>query len=125
MSPGLMAATFALISLSFFRRVKQLVGDVYKHCKWSEVALSSDLHDERVAGHVGLFGQQLAVRVVESIPGRADHVDHVGVDHREVGEAPRGDAQHAQVVVQRRGAVFDLNALLPVVHRAVFSLATV
>lgn len=77
------------------------------------------LHDERRArGDIGLLGLQLAVGVVEAIPGGAGHVDHVGVDRREVGEAPRGDAQHAQVVVQRRGAVFDLDALLSVIHGA-------
>lgn len=53
---------------------------------------------------------------VESVPGGAHHVDHVCVDHREVGETTRGDAQHAEVVVQRRRAVFDLDALLLVVH---------
>lgn len=42
------------------------------------------------------------------------------MDHCEVGEAPRGDAQHAQVVVQRRRAVFDLDALLFVIHGADF-----
>ena len=56
------------------------------------------------------------MRVVESVPGRAHHVHHVGMDHREVGEAPRGDAQDAQVVVQSRGAVFDRDALLLVIH---------
>lgn len=75
------------------------------------------LHDERRAGgHIGLLGLQLPVGVVESIPGGAHHVDHVCVDHREVGETTRGDAQHAEVVVQRRRAVFDLDALLLVVH---------
>lgn len=54
--------------------------------------------------------------IVEAVPGGADHVDHVSVDHREVREAPRGDAQHAEVVVQRRCAVFDLDALFFVIH---------
>lgn len=79
-----------------------------------------DLHDERRAcGNIGLFGLQLTVGIVEAVPGGADHVDHVGVDHREVGEAPRRDAQHAQVVVQRRSAVLDLDALFFVIHGAV------
>lgn len=59
--------------------------------------------------------------VVEAVPRGADHVDHIGMDHREVGETPRGDAQHAEVVVQRRRAVFDLDALFFVIHRAAFS----
>lgn len=59
--------------------------------------------------------------VVEAVPGGADHVDHVGMDHREVGEAPRSDAQHAQVVVQRRGAVFNLDALFLVIHQPRFN----
>lgn len=81
-----------------------------------------DLHDERCAcGDIGLFGLQLTVGVVEAVPGRGDHVDHVSMDHREVGEAPRGDAHQAEVVVQRRGAVFDLDALFFVIHREVFS----
>lgn len=54
--------------------------------------------------------------VVEAVPGRADHVDHVSMDHGEVGEAPRSDAQNAEVVVQRRRAVFDLDALFFVIH---------
>lgn len=75
------------------------------------------LHDERRAGgDIRLLGLQLTVGVVEAVPRRADHVDHVGVDHREVSEAPRGDAQHAQVVVQRRRAVFDLDAFFFVIH---------
>ncbi len=88
----------------------------------AEAALWPDLHDERCAcGDIGLLGLQLAVGIVEAVPGGADHVDHVSVDHREIGEAPRGDAQHAEVVVQRRRAVFDLDALLFVIHRAVLS----
>lgn len=82
----------------------------------------SDLHDERRAGgDVGLLGLQLPVGIVEAVPARAHHVDHVRVHHGEVGEAARGDAQHAQVVVQRRGAVFDLDALFFVVHRVLTS----
>lgn len=60
--------------------------------------------------------------IVEAVPGRAHHVDHVSMDRREAGEAPGGDAQHAEVVVQRRGAVFDLDALLFPIHRATFLL---
>lgn len=56
--------------------------------------------------------------IVEAVPGGAHHVDHVGVHDREVGEAPWREAQHAEVVVQRRGAVFDLDALFFVVHVA-------
>lgn len=79
----------------------------------------SDLHDERRAcGNIGLLGLQLSVGIVEAVPGGAHHVDHVGVHDREVGEAARGDAQHAEVVVQRRSAVFDLDALFFVVHVA-------
>lgn len=85
----------------------------------SAVALWPDLHDEgRACSHIGLFGLQLAVGVVQAVPGGADHVDHVGMDHREVGEAPRSDAQHAQVVVQRRRAVLQLDALFLVIHEA-------
>lgn len=77
----------------------------------------SHLHDERRAGgHVGLLGLQLSVGIVEAVPGGAHHVDHVGVHDREIREAMRGDAQHAEVVVQRRCAVFDLNALFFVIH---------
>ena len=56
------------------------------------------------------------MRVVEAIPGSADHVDHVGMDHGEVGEVPRGYPQDTQVVVQSGRAAFDLNAFLFVVH---------
>lgn len=84
--------------------------------------LRPDLHDERCArSDIWLLGLQLTVGVVETVPGRADHVDHISMDHREVGETPRGDAQHAEVVVQRRRAVFDLDALLLMIHRAAFS----
>lgn len=79
----------------------------------------SDLHDERRAcGDIGLLGLQLSVGIVEAVPGGAHHVDHVGVHDREVGEAPWREAQHAEVVVQRRSAVFDLDALFFVVHVA-------
>lgn len=73
-------------------------------------------YKRRASSHIGLLGLQLPVGVVESIPRGAHHVDNVCVDNREVGETPRGDAQHAEVVVQRRRAVFDLDALLLVVH---------
>lgn len=83
----------------------------------SHLIALTHLHDERRArGHIGLLGLQLPVGVVESVPRGAHHVHNVGVDDREVGETPRGDAQHAQVVVQRRRAVFDLDALLLVIH---------
>lgn len=83
----------------------------------AKVALWPDLHDERGAcGHVGLLGLQLALGLAEAVPGGADHADHVGVHHREVGEAARGDAQHAQVVVQGGGAVFKQDALFFVIH---------
>lgn len=79
----------------------------------------SDLHDERRAcGNVWLLGLQFSVRIVQAVPGGAHHVDHVCVHHREICEATRGDAQHAEVVVERRRAVFDLNALFFVIHGA-------
>lgn len=75
------------------------------------------LHDERGAGGNGaLFRLELTVRVVEAVPGGADHVHHVGVHHREVGERAGCDAQHAQVVVQRRGAALDLDAFFFMIH---------
>lgn len=78
---------------------------------------AADLHDEgRARSHVGLFGLQQAVAVVQVVPARAHHVHHVGVHHREVREAPRGHAQHAHVVVERGRAVFQLDALLLVIH---------
>ena len=81
-----------------------------------------DLHDERCArGDIWLLGLQLTVGVVKAVPRRADHVDHIGMDHREVSEASRGNAQHAEVVVERRSAVFDLDALFFVIHGAAFS----
>lgn len=84
-----------------------------------QLKLGSDLHDERRAcGNIGLLGLQFSVGIVEAVPGGAHHVDHVGVHDREVREATRRDAQHAEVVVQRRSAVFDLDALLFVVHVA-------
>lgn len=58
--------------------------------------------------------------IAKAVPGGADHVDHVSMDHCEVRQAPRGDAQHAEVVVQRRGAVFDLDALFFVIHWPVY-----
>lgn len=54
--------------------------------------------------------------IVQAVPGRTDHVYHVGVDHREIGEAARRDAQDAQVVVQRGRAALYRNAFLFVVH---------
>lgn len=79
------------------------------------------LHDERRAcGNIGLLRLQLSVGVVEAVPGGAHHVDHVSVHHREIREAMRGDAQHAEVVVQRRRAVFDLDALFFVIHGDAF-----
>ena len=69
----------------------------------------ADLHDERVAGgDIRLLGLQLAVGGVQAVPGRAYYAHRVGMHHREVGEAPRGDTQHAEVVVERRRAVLDL-----------------
>lgn len=57
--------------------------------------------------------------VVEAVPGRAYHVHDVCMDDCEIGKAPRSDAKHAQVVVQRRCAVFKLDALFLVKHGAV------
>lgn len=54
--------------------------------------------------------------IVQAIPGSADHVHNVGMDHREIREAARRDAQDAQVVVQRRRAALDLDAFLFVIH---------
>lgn len=54
--------------------------------------------------------------IVQPVPGGADHVYHVGVDHREIGEAARRDAQDAQVVVERGRAALYWNAFLFVVH---------
>ncbi len=54
--------------------------------------------------------------IVQPVPGGADHVHHVGVDHREISETSRRDAQDAQVVVERRRAALYLNAFLFVVH---------
>ncbi|MEQ2269080.1 hypothetical protein XENORESO_021762 [Xenotaenia resolanae] len=77
----------------------------------------SDLHDERCAcGNIGFFGLQLTVGVVEAVPGRTDSVDDVCMDYCEVGKTSGSDAQHAQVIVQRRSAVFDLDALFLVIH---------
>lgn len=85
----------------------------------AEAERGSDLHDERRAcGNVWLLGLQFSVRIVEAVPGGAHHVDHVCVHHREICEATRGNAQHAEVVVERRCAVFDLNALFFVIHGA-------
>lgn len=81
-----------------------------------------DLHDERCArSDIWFLGLQLTVGVVEAVPRSADHIDHIGMDHREVGETPRCNAQHAEVVVQRRSAVFDLDVLFFVIHGAAFS----
>ncbi|KAG7243943.1 hypothetical protein INR49_006101, partial [Caranx melampygus] len=70
----------------------------YSYCvALLEAVLWPDLHDERSACcNIGLFGLQLTMGVVEAVPGRADHVNHVSMDHGEVGEAPRSDAQNTE-----------------------------
>lgn len=54
--------------------------------------------------------------IVQAVPGSADHVHNICMNHGEISEAARRDAQDAQVVVQRGGAALYLNAFLFVVH---------
>ena len=75
----------------------------------------SHLRDER--GPAARPGLQLPLGAARRVAGRAEHGDGRAVHGAEEGERPAGRAEHAQVVVERRGAAAQRHALLPAVHR--------